>query len=230
MPATGCDIKQWFTWPSLLMAQVFCGGFLFALILLPGPAAAGSQVEPPRTGLLWHQSGLPATFPLQVRTPAGQDYHLTLIDVETQRPVLAAYIAGGRFFRVLVPPGTFILRFDHGQIWLGHVERFGSGDGTGAFILEPPLTFAIDGINRKAGHLVDLRGAFQPEPVVDVWPDAICQSIDVTLEPSPGTEALATQAPDRDISKDPLTQLRDEVQDNPPRLIRRTKVRTRVCG
>ncbi|WP_371228614.1 hypothetical protein [Roseovarius sp. 2305UL8-3] len=218
------------------MARTLCGGLLLALMLLTGPATAASQVETPRTGLLWHRSGLPATFPLQIKTLPGDDYYLTLIDAETQNAVLAAYIEGGAFFRILVPPGVFILRFEHGRTWYGEDERFGSGPEAGVFVLDTPLEFAVEGVNRKAGHLVDLRGVFQRDAIVDVWPDAICQSVSVTLEPSPGAEALPLEKreewefPYRELTKDPLEAARERVQRVPPRLIRRTEVRTRICG
>ncbi len=201
-------------------------------MLLPGPATAASQMEKPQTGLLWHRSGLPATFPLQVKTSPGDDYYLALVDAATQRAVLAAYIEGGAFFRVLVPPGVFTLRFEHGKTWHGENGRFGSGPDADVFVLDTPLEFSVEGVNRKAGHLVDLRGAFQPDAVVDVWPDAICQSVSVTLEPSPGAQPLSREEqgfPYRGISEDPLDAARELVQRVPPRLIRRTEVRTRVC-
>ncbi len=82
--------------------------------LAPAAEAAG-QDEPRRVdvtpGLMWNRSGLPAIFPLQVKTSAGNNYFLTLIDAETGKKTLAAFIIGGEFFKVLVPPGTFVVRF-----------------------------------------------------------------------------------------------------------------------
>ncbi|MBC7163794.1 MAG: hypothetical protein H5U15_02180 [Roseovarius sp.] len=136
-------------------------GALFAALLcaLPAvaPAAESAPLPKPPVGLMWNRSGLPAVFPLVVKTAPGQDYVLTLIDIETDEAVLAAYIEGGAFFRVLVPPGTFRLRFATGLIWRGEEELFGPGDSTEVFELDPPLTFETRGLGTKAGHIIDLR-------------------------------------------------------------------------
>jgi len=58
---------------------------------------------------------------------------------------------------VLVPPGTFRLRFATGLIWRGEEELFGPGDSTELFELDPPLTFETRGLGTKAGHIIDLR-------------------------------------------------------------------------
>lgn len=127
--------------------------FLFILI---APAVAASDRVDQRPGLMWNRSGLPAVFPLQVKTPAGADYFLVLTDTTTGEAALAAYIRGGSFFRVLVPPGTFTLRFASGQIWRGEEALFGPDDKTEVFDFGQPLTFSAQGIGTKAGHLVTI--------------------------------------------------------------------------
>ncbi|MEQ8256191.1 hypothetical protein [Roseovarius confluentis] len=125
---------------------------LIALVcLLSGTARAADGRPDP--GLMWNRTGLPLTFPLQVKSPPGADYIVTLTDNETDTQALAAYIRGGVFFRVLVPPGTYRLRFDYGTVWHSAEERFA---GQKTLHLETPLTFETRGIGRKAGHLVDL--------------------------------------------------------------------------
>lgn len=120
-------------------------------------AAAKSPADPTQKGgLMWNRSGLPAVFPLQVKTPPGPDYFLTLIDVKTGDPALAAYIKGGKFFKVLVPPGVFRLSFVTGNMWQGEDELFGPGRKTQHFELRDPLTFETRGIGIKAGHVVSL--------------------------------------------------------------------------
>lgn len=134
---------------------------MLALVLGGGPTFAGSAQDiappPPPAGLLWNRSGLPAVFPLQVKTPSGLDYHLTLIDMQSGKAALAAYIEGGAFFRVLVPPGTFRLRFATGIDWRGEDVLFGEGEATHRFNLRRPLTFETRGLGTKAGHIVTLR-------------------------------------------------------------------------
>lgn len=136
-------------------------GVVIVALLCALPAAAPAESAPlskPPVGLMWNRSGLPAVFPLVVKTAPGQDYVLTLIDTATGKAVLAAYIEGGAFFRVLVPPGTFRLRFASGLIWRGEEALFGSGDSTELFELDRPLTFETRGLGTKAGHIIDLRG------------------------------------------------------------------------
>lgn len=140
-------------------------------------AGAGS----PEHGLLWNRTGLPAVFPLQVKTVAGMDTLLTLQDAETGASALAAYIEGGRFFRVLVPPGTFILHFDQGKDWQSDAELFGSTE-TRSFELSRPLTFRIVGSSVKQGHLVDLT---DPETGITIKQRFVCQGYRIARPPRP---------------------------------------------
>ncbi len=119
-------------------------------VALAGPGGAAERPQ----GLMWNRSGLPARLPLQIKTGAGADYLLHLRDTRTGRDVLAAYVRGGEFFRVLVPPGSYELHFAAGTDWQGEAALF--GPGTRRFVLDPPLTFAASATKRE-GHLVDLR-------------------------------------------------------------------------
>lgn len=124
----------------------------FCLVWLAFGVPGGAAERP--LGLLWNRSGLPARLPLQIKTAAGADYLLHLRDVQNGRDVLAAYVRGGGFFRVLVPPGRYELQFASGTDWQGEAALF--GPGTRRFVLVPPLTFAAS-VTKKEGHLVDLR-------------------------------------------------------------------------
>ncbi|WP_175392896.1 hypothetical protein [Leisingera sp. JC1] len=144
-------------------ACLFCG--LLALFWSVAAVAAGDgEPERPPAGLMWNRSGLPAVFPLQVRTPEGDDYFLVLSG--SKGDALAAYIRGGKFFKVLVPPGRYALRFAGGAGWLGEARLF--GPDTGFFELPEPLEFAVRGTGIKAGHMVTLtrelpRGGLRAE-------------------------------------------------------------------
>jgi hypothetical protein len=149
---------------------------LFGAMGAPARATEEAAARPP-AGLMWNRTGLPAVFPLQVKTPAGRDYMLTLIDADTGDAALAAYIRGGAFFKVLVPPGIYRLRFLTGDVWQGKEDRFGSGDTTRTFELSTPLTFETRGLGVKAGHVVDLtaRAPGRREEVA-MRDQLICQS------------------------------------------------------
>lgn len=120
-------------------------------------AAAVTAAETPRPGLMWNRTGLPAVFPLQVKTPPGASYYLTLLDAGTGAPALAAFIKGGQFFKVLVPPGTYTLRFATGLVWRGEEDLFGPGGKTRSFEMPDPLTFRTRGHSTKAGHVVTIN-------------------------------------------------------------------------
>lgn len=150
--------------------------------------AAPARAEAPQAGLLWAETALPRTLPLQVKTAPGADYYLVLRDGASGADVLGAYLRGGAFFRVLVPPGRYGLKFARGAgaDWAGEAALF--GPATESFALEAPLEFGVTGTARKGGQIVDLRdpGAISVRPV------GICQARaperDARLKPSPGLE------------------------------------------
>lgn len=125
---------------------------LFLLVMLAAPVAAGTRPE----GLMWNRSGLPLTLPLQVKSDAGGDHYLRLVDPAAGQAVLAAYVRGGEIFRVLVPPGRFVLEIASGRDWQDEDALF--GPQTVQVTLEPPLVFGAQGVARKSGALLDLRG------------------------------------------------------------------------
>ncbi|KIN75189.1 hypothetical protein Z945_18 [Sulfitobacter noctilucae] len=160
---------------GILRSIVICVSIL-TFNALPIPVSA-QEVPKARHGLMWHRTGLPAVFPLQVRTPVGSDFYLMLRDQKTREPALAAYIKGGRFFRVLVPPGTFDLRFAYGADWQGEAALFGPGDRTRFIDLPEALTFKLRNSTTKGGHIVDLRDLADTEMAkARVLPLNLCQT------------------------------------------------------
>lgn len=203
---------------------------MLVLVLGSGPdlAEGGQNNVPTPAGLLWNRSGLPAVFPLQVKTPPGPDYHLTLIDTQTGSAALAAYIEGGAFFRVLVPPGTFRLRFATGRDWQGEDVLFGEGEATHRFELRRPLTFETRGLGTKAGHIVTLHPRTSETPPRATRKDQlICQSF------RPGFASPARSPLDQrsDHGLRDNGDLNDtEPQIDAPLARPRHDVRSRYCG
>lgn len=187
-------------------------GLMLGVLLLPAPGAADDVDSPPHTGLLWLSSSLPAVFPLQVRTRAGQDYYLTLIHDETGQTTLAAYIEGGDFFRVLVPPGRYALHLAYGAHWQDEENLF--GPQTRIFEMDTPLRFQTRGIGTKAGHIVDLRALNETKAAPSVSRLALCQRYGADLTGSP-------------LSPPAFLPLPDDPDAPRPRL--RLSVRGRVC-
>lgn len=150
-----------------------------ALWLAPALPVQAESARP-QQGLMWNRTGLPAVFPLQVKSRVGQDYLLLLSNPETDADVLAAYIVGGRFFRVLVPPGRFRVRFASGVRWEGEDTMFGRHGETEIIEMPEPLTFEVKGLGTKVGHLIDLTDVAAGETAqVSVTPVKICQVVDV---------------------------------------------------
>lgn len=148
------------------------------LLLVLSAAMAQAKDDPPRQGLMWNRTGLPAVFPLQVKTLVGQNYVLLLSDYQSNADVLGAYIIGGEFFRVLVPPGTYRVRFASGIKWQGEDKMFGTLGQTKVIEMPEPLTFEVVGLRTKKGHLIDLTTLASGEATQATnSPLHICQSI-----------------------------------------------------
>jgi hypothetical protein len=164
---------------------------IFALIVLAfGSGVASDQAVAEsiqqRHGLMWNRSGLPLVFPLQVKTLPGQDYFMVLVEAESEREMLAAFIEGGTFFRVLTPPGTFRIWFAHGRDWQGEEKLFGPGSDTGVMSVPELLVFGTLGRSRKAGHLIDLtQGALEDDSAIIVEVRLRCQGLRLTQAPRP---------------------------------------------
>ncbi|MFY0617568.1 hypothetical protein [Shimia sp.] len=190
------------------MLRVLCA------ILLTLSLVGSVRSEERPHGLLWNRTGAPATLPLQIKTDAGADYVLFLAAAESDAAVFAAYIRGGAFFRVLVPPGQYRLQFATGSLWFGEDELF--GPQTLFFTLEPPLQFRASA-TRKEGHLIDLRddAAFQVRSLAD------CQRLE--LDPNSLRGGAGWVEPLRLGTGEPLP---------PPERFptREYQVRPRVCG
>jgi len=199
--------------PLVVLALALVLGLLLATrVGAQGASDSDRDTEPPRTGLLWLHSELPAVFPLQVKTAPGRSYHLTLLEHETGEATLAAFIRGGDFFRVLVPPGRYAIRVAHGALWRGEEALF--GPGTEVTTLDGPFRFEVQGVGRKAGHLIDLRDLIETREAVR-RPLAFCQSNRADLTRQPG-------APRPDFPNRP----EDPLAPDPPL---RTEVTTRLC-
>lgn len=159
---------------AVLRASLVVAIMSAVCLLALGPVNADSDRP---AGLLWNRTGLPAVFPLQIKTTPGADYLVMLSDSSTNEEALAAYARGGEFFRVLVPPGLFDIQIYYGTNWRGEEERFGTGPETGTITLPDPLLFSVKGLDRKSGHLIDLRDVVRrTEETARVKPIDLCQN------------------------------------------------------
>lgn len=155
------------------MRRVFA---LLMMIALALPAWAGDR---PRAGLMWNRSGLPATLPLVVKTMPGRDYVVFLAPQDGGDPVMAGYIHGGEFFRLLVPPGTWTVLFAHGREWQGEDALF--GPLTEWTRMDRPMSFGA-GVARKQGHIIRLIENGGQMQIVSAGPLDLCQGLTLTTE------------------------------------------------
>ncbi|MBA4491192.1 hypothetical protein [Paracoccus sp. S1E-3] len=139
---------------------------ILMLLCLALPFMAQAQ-DRPRAGLIWNRSGLPATLPLQVRSPAGRDHLIVLTPTGKDAPEIAGFIRGGEFFRLLVPPGDWTIRIASGTDWQDEDTLFGPETTWAA--LTAPLNFSA-GKSRLNGHVLTLE-----DGAITVAPQTICQ-------------------------------------------------------
>jgi len=167
------------------MAQAMAGLIRMAVLLIalasPTALIAQSDLENgnhPRHGIMWNKTGLPGVFPLLVKTNLGQNYVLLLSEPDTGEDAFAAFIVGGRFFKVLVPPGTYRVRFATGISWQGEDAMFGQQGETKIMEMPELLTFEVQGFGNKAGHMIDLTDSDSGEMAsLRIEPELICQRI-----------------------------------------------------
>jgi hypothetical protein len=63
--------------------------------------------------------------PLHIRTAPGQNYLVRLYDAESNRMVLSVFVHGGQLETVMVPIGSFTVKFASGSQWYGYWQLFG---------------------------------------------------------------------------------------------------------
>ena len=210
---------------------------LIAILLMMTLALPALAQDRPRAGLMWNRSGLPATLPLVVQTLPGRDYAVFLSPETGGDPVMAGYIHGGQFFRLLVPPGTWVVRFAHGTDWQGEDALF--GPDTEWTEVEEPMTFGAS-VARKHGYIIRLIETEGKVRVAAAGSLDICQGLTVTTEleerdendrralnllPAPGLQ---------DLRDDFDTFARSDFNRLPTPGLRRLDIdldtRSRVCG
>lgn len=168
-------------------------GFLAATLSLAADA------ERP-TGLMWNRSGLPLVFPLNVKSLPGRDYYMVLSHAETGEPVLAAFVRGGEFFRVLAPPSQYDVSFAAGADWQGEEELFGPSE-TETFALKESLIFAVVDDSTKGGHSIDLRDmGTDGTSEITVASTFICQGV------LHRRTAIVAEIPDATVEDEPVGQ------------------------
>ncbi len=108
------------------------------------PVPISTQVlQPPKEG---------GVAPLEIRTSAGQNYFVKLVD-SAGRVVMTMLIEGGRRFETEVPLGTFEIRYASGKTWYGPALHF--GPETIYAKADHHFEFTFDG-SQYSGYTVEL--------------------------------------------------------------------------
>ena len=93
-----------------------------------------------------------AVAPLAIKTNAGSNYYVKLVDLEGQT-VMTMYIEGGQHFETKVPLGTYEMRYAVGKVWYGTMYLF--GPGTSYAKANAQFKFDSDG-SQYSGYTVEL--------------------------------------------------------------------------
>ena len=76
-------------------------------------------------GVIYNRTGREPVAPLQIVTQPGRDYYVKLVDLATGLDDVGIYVNGGRNVEVLIPLGSYEMRYASGQTWYGFPSLFG---------------------------------------------------------------------------------------------------------
>lgn len=91
--------------------------------------------------------------PLEIRTRYGNNYYIKIVNTSTNQAALTAYVVGGRPFEVLMPLGTYEIRYAAGDTWYGTEHYF--GPDTAFSKANELFHFTFDGY-QYSGYTVEL--------------------------------------------------------------------------
>ncbi len=122
------------------------------------PAASDVRVDPPVTvspGILWVRTNRPRVAPFEVVTRAGDDYYIKLVDAYSDNDVVGMFVRGGETLEVLVPLGSYRMRYAYGDVWRGERQHFGPGEMTQFSEVDETLRF-VETTYAYEGHTIEL--------------------------------------------------------------------------
>jgi hypothetical protein len=119
------------------------------------PRRASLQPYQPAQGVLKTYTRKPLLAPLRVKTPAGENYFIKLVEANNKKTtVMTMFIFGGGSFQTKVPLGTYVLRYATGADWYGPDYLFGVCK-TSFYEADADLAFTQSG-RALNGHHVEL--------------------------------------------------------------------------
>lgn len=116
------------------------------------------------TGVMWNKTALLSQAPLKIQTSDEADYYIKLVDVETNHDAMAFYVVGGKDLDVLVPLGSYKIRYAYGKIWRGEQHLFGPGKLTkvGETLKSFDFSASLDGFKGYTVKLTPQIGSNLP--------------------------------------------------------------------
>ena len=91
--------------------------------------------------------------PLGIKTQAGHNYFVKVVEFGSDQAVLTAYVEGGRYFETTLPLGSYELRYASGEVWYGTDHHF--GPETTYSKADQILNFTFDGY-QYSGAMIEL--------------------------------------------------------------------------
>jgi len=119
----------------------------------------GVRLLPPAVyqepGIIWTNMDREGTSPFAIVTSPGSDYYLKLVDSFSGAEKMGIFVRGGQKIEVLVPTGSYHMRYAAGKTWRGVDHLFGPDGLTSYQKSESTLAFtAEDGY--YSGYTVEL--------------------------------------------------------------------------
>jgi hypothetical protein len=144
---------------------VSCGISLAAYFYINGKSTETRKTLPPVKTIELHEAEpvfiLPGVIkrpsvkpvaPLGIKSRSGSNYYVKLVNLRGQT-AMTAFIRGGQYFEMLVPLGTYELKYAAGNTWYGEHQLF--GQNTVYSKANELFDFTFDG-TRYSGYTVEL--------------------------------------------------------------------------
>jgi hypothetical protein len=76
-------------------------------------------------GIIFNNTGRRLLAPFEILTKPGQDYYIKLVELPRDLDAVGIYVSGGKRVDILVPLGSYELRYAVGKTWYGIDNLFG---------------------------------------------------------------------------------------------------------
>lgn len=143
--------------------------------LVPDTAAVDAAVQKlmqeqpdvvPATGVLTRNYYGPGVAPLEIKTRAGSNYYVKVVEWNTKTETMTAFIRGGSPFETTVPVGSYEIKYSAGQSWYGPILDFGESASYSRCDDRFDFTRTFDGY---IGYTIELilqqHGNLQTKPI-----------------------------------------------------------------